>query len=299
MSFVNAKIAIFPGCSLEGSSSGFEVSLQKVLGALGLGLETLKDWNCCGATSAHALNRKLYLGLSARNLTMAQDQGFNEVLAPCAACYHRMASVNFELQSDDALREEVNKETFLHYQGKLKVLNILELLSQRVGVEAIAARVKSPLAGLKVACYYGCLNPRIPRMESFDNREYPMSMDKVARALGAQTIDWGYKTECCGASMFISAESVSAKLVSKILKDAVASGADCIAVACPLCQNNLDTKQQEIREKFGIEKALPVLYITQLMGLAFGIDGAELELKQSFVPFQGVSSSQETGVRSQ
>jgi heterodisulfide reductase subunit B len=123
-------------------------------------------------------------------------------------------------------------------------------------------------------------------MASFDSVDYPMSMDKITQCLGAETIDWSYKTECCGASLFLSVESVSARLVAKILKDAVVRGADCIVVACPMCQTNLDTKQDQIREKFGISRPIPVIFITQLLGLAMGLDSARLGLNQNFVPFE-------------
>jgi len=293
---LNHRIALYPGCSLEGSSSSYEKSLARVLEILGIRPEVLKEWNCCGATSAHALNRKLYLGLSLRNLALAEAQGFSEILAPCAACYHRLASVNFELQQDPELRAELNREAGLNYQGRVGVRNLLDLLARVQDEGEIAVHVRRPLAGLRVACYYGCLNTRIPRMECFDSRENPSSMDRVVGALGAEPIDWSYKTECCGASLFISAESVSAKLVARILRDAVARQADLIAVACPLCQNNLDTKQKEIREQFGIERPLPILFITQLMGIAFGLGEDELALRQNFVPFKG---SQKSEVRSQ
>ena len=286
MDSITRRVGIFPGCSLEGSSSGFEASLEAVFSVLGLDLHPLKDWSCCGATSAHALDRTLHLGLNLRNLALAESQGYDEVLAPCAACYHRLASANQTLRQDDALLASLNAETGLHYGGRIKVRNVLDYLFNVVGVDRIRAQVKRPLKGLRAVCYYGCLNTRVPRMEAFDSVEYPMSMDHLVRSLGAQTADWSYKTECCGASLFLTSESVSAKLVSKILKDAVAHDAGCIVVACPMCQNNLDTKQEEIRAQFEIARPIPVVFITQLMGLAFGLTPEALKLSQCFVPFE-------------
>jgi heterodisulfide reductase subunit B len=286
MEALSNKIALFPGCSLEGSSRNFDLSLRRVFAALGCALTELKDWNCCGATSAHAIDRRLYLSLNLRNLALAEAQGFEEILAPCAACYHRLAGANLELTQSPALLGELNRETGLNYRGRVKVRNALDFLTAILNSGKLAARVTHPLSGMKVACYYGCLNTRLPRAGCFDDRENPVSMDAIVRALGGRALDWSCKTECCGASMFISAESVSAKLVGNILKDAAARGAECIAGACPLCQNNLDTKQREIREALGLARPLPVLFITQLMGLAFGMSEKELGLGMNFTPLR-------------
>jgi heterodisulfide reductase subunit B len=277
------SIALYPGCSLEGTSGSYLDSLHEVLMALGMECHELKDWSCCGATSAHATNHGMYLGLTTRNLALAEAQGYAEVLAPCAACYHRLASANAEMKHDDKLRLQVNSDADLNYGGKIKVRNVLDLLANVIGTARIAERVKEPLAKLKVACYYGCLNTRIPRMKSFDDIAYPMSMDHVVQALGAMAIDWSYKTECCGGSLFVTSEATAYRLVSKILKDAEARGADCICVACPMCHNNLDTKQADIRKQNGIERPLPILFVSQLMGLAFGLDRQALRLDDSFV----------------
>jgi heterodisulfide reductase subunit B2 len=277
------NIAIYPGCSLEGTAGSYLDSLQHVLTALGIELHQLKDWSCCGATSAHAVDHGMYLSLATRNLALAEAQGYEEVLAPCAACYHRLASANSEMKHDDKLRLQVNAKAGLNYGGKIKVRNVLDLLANVVGVNRIADRVLQPLANMKVACYYGCLNTRVPRMKSFDDAAYPMSMDRVVQALGANAIDWSYKTECCGASLFVSSEATAFRLVSKILKDAEARGADCICVACPMCHNNLDTSQKAIRKQFGIARPLPILFVSQLMGLAFGLDRKALRLDDSFV----------------
>jgi len=288
MASVTPRVAFYPGCSLEGSSGSFEASVSEVFRVLGIERNTLKDWTCCGATSAHAVDRRLHLCLNLRNLAQAEAQGYEEVLAPCAACYHRLAGANHALQEDKALLASLNSETGFDYKGGVKVRNVLDYLANVIGVERIAAKVTHPLSGLRTVCYYGCLNTRIPRMASFDSVEYPMSMDRIVRGLGAETLDWSYKTECCGASLFLTAESVSARLVAKILKDAIAHGAECIVVACPMCQNNLDTKQEVIREVFEVPRPIPVLFVTQLIGLALGLDAKALKLSQSFVPFEKV-----------
>jgi len=273
------KIAVYPGCSLEGSSSAFQTSLMAVFEALEVPWETLRDWSCCGASSAHALDHKLHQALTVRNLALAGQQGYTDLLAPCAACFHRLASAQRDVLQDPG----VAKAAGIPYDGQVRVRNVVDFLANDIGLAAIAARMKRRLA-LKVACYYGCLNTRLPRMTQSDDREYPMAMDRIASQLGADPIHWSYKTECCGASLFATSGGVSAKLVGKILKDAATRGADCIVVACPMCHNNLDTKQEEIRTQYGIERPLPVLFLSQMMGLAFGLPETALKLNDSFTP---------------
>jgi heterodisulfide reductase subunit B len=282
---MSSRIALYPGCSLEGTASSFETSLTAVFEKLGIEYDTLKDWNCCGATSAHALDHKLYLSLNLRNLALAQEQGFEEIFAPCAACYHRLASAALEISRDPHLADTLKSYTGLEYRGSVKIRNVLDLLMTNVGLDRIKAAVKIPLSGMRIACYYGCLNTRIPRADCFDDREYPMSMDRIVTALGGECIDWSCKTECCGASLFVTVPAASAKLCGKILRDAEARDVNCIAVACPMCQNNLDAKQDEVRAEFGIPSAIPIVFITQLMGLAYGIDESRLQLASSIVPF--------------
>lgn len=278
------KLGFYPGCTLEGSSSGFAESMSKVFDTLKIPFKELNDWSCCGASSAHSLDHDLHLALNLRNLALAEDQGFKELLAPCAACYHRLISTNNEFYNDESLLETFNLKTGLNYQGKVKVRNILDFLLHQVGMAQIENHVVHPLSQFKFACYYGCLNTRIPRLAPFDKIEYPMAMDQIVEALGGESVDWSYKTECCGAGLGVTAEEISNKMVSKILIDAAAKAADCIVVACPMCHVNLDTRQDKIRQQFDIPKAIPVYYVTQLMGLAFGIVEQQLGIKQNFVP---------------
>ncbi len=282
---MSSRIALYPGCSLEGTASSFETSMKAVFQKLAIEYDTLKDWNCCGATSAHALDHKLYMALNLRNLAMAEAQGYEEIFAPCAACYHRLKSADLELSKNAGLADALKSETGLDYRSSVKVRNVLDLLTTSVGMERLEAAVENPLSGMRIACYYGCLNTRIPRTDCFDDREYPMSMDRIVTALGGEAVDWSYKTECCGASLFMTAPSASAKHCGKILKDAEARDVNCIAVACPLCQNNLDAKQDTIRAEAGISRAIPIMFITQLMGLAYGVEERHLQLESSIVPF--------------
>lgn len=285
---MNTRIAMYPGCSLEGTAGSFQTSLDAVFDELNVACDEMDDWSCCGATSAHALDHEFTLALNLRNLALAEKQGYGQLLAPCAACYHRLAQTQHELSEDGELLDRVNGQTGLGYKGSVRVRNVLDFLAFDTGLAEIAAQVKRPLTGLKIASYYGCLNTRVPRMESFDDQDYPMTMDHIVAALGADAIDWSYKTECCGASLFLTAESVQTRLVAGILKDAVARDADCIVVACPMCHNNLDTKQDGVRTEFGIDRPMPVMFITQLMGVAFGVDKSRLKLHHSLVPVEPV-----------
>ncbi len=276
--------ALFPGCSLEAAGASFLKSLKRVFRILDIPYRELDQWSCCGATSAHAVDHRLHLSLNLRNLALAETQGITDLIVPCAACYHRLANTNHTLENDPELLENLNKQADSNYRGKVKVRNLLDFLVNHVGLETIAAQVTAPLPYSKIACYYGCLNTRIPRMKSFDTVEYPTSMDRLARTLGAETIDWSYKTECCGAGHFITNEKISHKLTGKILADAHARNADLIVVSCPMCHNNLDTKQKQIRKQADISRPIPILFITQLMGLAFGLKPRHLALGRHFVP---------------
>ena len=278
-------IALYPGCSLEGTACSFGASLECVLAALGVEYRELRDWTCCGATSAHATDVALAECLALRNLALAESQGFTELLAPCAACYHRLFSAEASFRGDPELLSARNAQAQLDYRGGVAVRNVLDYLSSTVGAERIMSAVVRPMSGLRVACYYGCLNTRIPGGGGHDDVEYPRSMDRIAGALGAEAIEWSYKTDCCGASLFITSEASCERLLTRILNDAIARGADCIAVACPLCHSNLDTKQRELRRAGAIPELIPVAFISQLMGLAFGVDEKRLQLERSFVPF--------------
>ena len=280
------KIALYPGCSLETSSSHYLKSLEKVFEILEIDYFIMENWSCCGATSVKSLDQRLNLALNLRNLSVAEEQGIDELIVPCASCYHRLISTEYELSNDNEGLEKLTKETGYKYEGKVKVRNILDFLVNIVGIERISEKVTHPLSEMVVACYYGCLNTRVPRDKSFDTMEYPMSMDNLVKALGAETIDWSYKTECCGASLFLTMDSIWEKLVGKILKDVSLRDADCVTVSCPMCQTNLDTKQKQVRIDYSIEASIPVPFITQLMGLAFGCKPDEVGLNMNFEAMQ-------------
>lgn len=276
------RYSYYAGCSLHATGREFDLSSRAVCSRLGIELSEVPDWNCCGATSAHSTSHLLAVTLAARNLALAEEQGFDDVLVPCAACYHRLAVARKELGEDPRLRDQVMRITGRDYTGRVGVRPLLDVLA---GMERqrLTAQVTRPLNGLKAACYYGCLLVRPPAVTGFDDPEDPQSMDRLMRLVGAEPVHWGYKTECCGAAHGVANEAVTLKLVRDILDVARRAGADCVVCACPLCQNNLDARQNHVNQAFGTDLHVPVVYFTQLLGLAFGLSARELGLDTLFV----------------
>jgi len=275
-----AGYAFFPGCSLEGTARDFHQSTMAVADALGISMPEIPGWICCGSTAAHQTDPLLAVALPAKNLAAAKGQ---TVAVCCAACYSRLKVANHEIAADPATRRQVADAIGVDYDGRTPVRHLLEILARDIGPKKIAARVRRPLQNLKVACYYGCLLSRPPEITNFDDTENPILMDRVLGAAGATCVDWPHKTECCGASYSITDPSTVLALTREILTMAKAAGADCIATACPLCQLNLDLRQQDVEKKYGESYGLPIFYFTQLIGLAFGIDQAALGLSNLVV----------------
>ncbi|MDQ0287540.1 heterodisulfide reductase subunit B [Desulfofundulus luciae] len=274
------KFAYYPGCSLETSGKEYDLSTRAVSKHLGIELTEVPDWSCCGATAGHSTSHLLALALPARNLALAEETGL-DVTAPCAACYQRLALACHELNQNPQLREKVNEITGRPFHGKIKVISILEVISS-VGLEQIRAQVVKPLKGLKIAAYYGCLLVR-PRAIQIDDPENPQIIEQIMQAAGADTVDWPHKTECCGASLAVSNEEVAIPMVSRILKAAAFSGANCLVCACPLCHFNLDMRQLKVNRLRGTNYHLPVFYFTQLLGVAMGLNPQDLSLHTHFV----------------
>jgi heterodisulfide reductase subunit B len=265
----------FPGCSLDGMARDFHRSTLAVASRLGLDLPVLQDWTCCGSTAAHSSDALLADALPAKNLAAAAGK---TVAVACAACYSRLKAANHHIAGDSAVRARVAQVVGGDYDGRTKVLHLLEILTREVGPARIAKAIRRPLAGLKVACYYGCLLVRPPEITCFDDAENPRLMDELMEIAGATPVDWPHKTECCGASASITDPSIVLELCEPILSMAVASGADCLVTACPLCQLNLDMRQRDVEAKFGRRYDLPVFYFTQLLGLAMGCSASEVLL---------------------
>jgi heterodisulfide reductase subunit B len=269
---------------LHGTSSEYARSTLALAKAFGITPVEIADWNCCGATAAHNLNHELAVSLPARILALAEKQGFSEILVPCAACYNRLSTAQHELNRNAALKEKISGMLQLPLSGNLKILNVIQCI-QKYMAEKIAEKIVQPFAR-KVACYYGCLLVRPHDVLQFDRLEDPQSMDTLMAKAGATPLDWGYKTECCGAGFSISRTDVVAKLSGDIVKDAMVRGAEAIIVACPMCQSNLDMRRPHIDRYLKMKTGIPVLYLTQALGLAVGISEKELGMEKLFVPCQ-------------
>jgi heterodisulfide reductase subunit B2 len=275
-------LGYYPGCALHGTSNDYEQSLRAALGELGVELAELDDWICCGASAAHSLNRKLSIALPARNLALAEAAGHAEVFAPCPLCSMQLLKARRALAGDEALRREISQVVETEVDGSTRVLNLIQVF-ERAGLDRLKAAVQVKLENLRAACYYGCLLTRPPETVEFDDCEQPHSMETVLAAIGVKTVDWNYKTECCGAGLTMAAEDTVLELGHKILADAAAHGANCVVVACPMCHVNLDMKQPDIEERYGAKLGMVVYYLSDLVGLALGLKPEALGIDRHFV----------------
>jgi heterodisulfide reductase subunit B len=276
------KLGFYPGCSMQGSSPEYNESLRAIASELNIPLETIADWNCCGATAAHNLSKSLAHALPARIIALAEQQGLQEILVPCAACYNRLCMVQHDLRDNPEEKKKVNEEIKLSYQGNISIINILQFLDKYV-VPALDGKITSEFKH-KVACYYGCLLVRPQNILMAERYEDPMEMDLIMKKLGADALDWAFKTECCGAGLSVSRTDLVVKLSGEILEDAYLRGVEAMIVACPMCHSNLDMRRKAINKHKTTPIDMPVIYITQVIGLAMGISPEKLGLKRHFVP---------------
>ena len=285
------KYAYYPGCSLQESAHEFDVSVRAVMDRLGVELAEIPDWTCCGASAAEPVSELMSYALPARNLALAEkDLAGLDVLAPCSACYLNLLKVNREVVGNKALHGRVNEALDacgLAYGGTVRVRHILDILVNDIGLEAIGAKVERDLHGMRVAPYYGCqiLRP----YEVFDDPRRPVTMDSVLTAMGAQLHPWDMGARCCGASLMVTHPEVAMHSVEAILT--AAEGADAIATVCPLCQMNLEAYQHDAAAG---GHHVPVLYLTQLMGLAFGLEEPAVLLDTNM----SLNGSTRAGIRS-
>jgi len=276
------KVAYFPGCSAESTARDMHASTTAVARVLGIEMVEPKGWTCCGATAGHQTDRFLAAALPAASLAKVKDTGLDMVVS-CAACYNRMRVANHEISANSSLRAGVSEALGRDYDGSVKVRHFLEVLLGDVGTETLQRAVKRPLNGLAVACYYGCLLVRPPDVTGFDDPENPTSMDRLVTALGGRALEWPHKVECCGGGLSLSRTDVVVGLTESILGMAQAAGARCIVVACPMCQINLDLRQLDIERQMGKSYRMPVVYITQLIGLCLGLSPDELGLDKLMI----------------
>jgi heterodisulfide reductase subunit B len=278
------KVGYFPGCSQTGTAKEYDISLRKVVEKLGTSFDELKDWSCCGATSAHVTNHQLSNALAMRNIMIAEQQGLDEMVAPCAACYNRLVLSQHETKKHPEVKAKVESILETKFTKDVKVMNLLELF-MKIGLEKIKENRKVELKELKVACYYGCLLVRPSDITKFDDSEQPESMEKVVEMTGAKTVDWNSKVECCGAAHSIARRDIVLDLSQKILDDAKSHGANVMVVACPMCHTNLDMRQTAMKHVNSEHQDFPVLYLTELIGLALGMDEKELGINLHTIKF--------------
>ncbi len=277
----------FPGCSLKGTGRAYEESMLPVFQALGANLEELKDWNCCGATAYMAISELKAFALSSRNLALAEakkgEADSIDMVAPCAACYLVLNKTNKYFKEYPDIRKKINaglSAANLSYKGTVKVRHPLDIIINDIGAEKISKAVTKPLKGLKVACYYGCQIVR--PYADFDDQHNPTSMNELMKALGAETLDWPLKTRCCGGSLTGTVQETGMRLSYLILKEAQKRGANVVATACPLCHFNLECYQKQMSHSYHDKIDIPVLYFSQLMGIAFGIEDKKLGINRLF-----------------
>ena len=259
-----AALSYYPGCSLEGSARELDGSIRALSAALGIQLRELEDWSCCGASAAHAASAELALGLAARNLVLAERAG-RDLIVPCASCFSRLKHAEHALLAAPPGKRRLPG---FPYEGRVRVWDLVEFLAQEELLARLTAQVRRPLAGLTAACYYGCLTQRPPRVTGAANPEDPRGMERLLTALGAVAVEWSLKTECCGGSHALTRPDVVERLVGRLAARAREAGAECLVVACQMCQANLDMRQPPG------PPALPVLYLSELAGLALGLNAA-------------------------
>ena len=260
------RYAFYPGCTLHSTGLEYGRSTAAVCRALNLELVEIDDWNCCGASSAHSLDRELADALPARDILQAQTIGC-DVAVPCAACYGRLSSSYRRLEQNAAFRERMEALAGRRFEGHARPRSLLEIVLSDIPEEEIKASVRRRLTGLRPVAYYGCLLLRPPEIAGgWDDTEHPVRLNGLMDALGAAAQPWTYATDCCGASMTLNRSDLVIELVGRLVEGAEEAGANCIVTACPLCQANLDGRQGGRRER------MPVFYFTELLGLALGIE---------------------------
>ncbi len=273
----------YPGCSSQASAKHLDRSLRAIAPRLDVAFVEIDDWNCCGASVGHVAGGTLPVKtLSGRNLANARQFGTNDIVTPCAACYLNTHGVNEKIKHDVRTRTQVNEAlgaAGLAYDGGLKVRHACEVLVNDVGIDKIAGQVTNPLAGLRVAGYVGCQTVRpfaaTDTGGNFDTYDNPQFLDDFIEACGAEPVPFGPKTSCCGGSISIYSPDKTLHLIKDVLQAAADAGADAIATPCPLCQQNVEMYQETINAKFGASFALPVVFYSQLMAVAFGMDAKD------------------------
>lgn len=285
------RYAFYPGCTLHSTGVEFGLSTELVCETLDLEMVEIDDWNCCGASSAHSLDPRLYLALPARNLAQAQAAGPDSLAIPCAACYSRLAAADLALAGDEGFRQGLEAELGFRYEGRVRPRSLLDILANDCRREELVGAVRKPLAGLKVVSYYGCLLVRPPEYTGrWDDPEHPRTMDYLLSLLGAEAVPWSYGVDCCGGSLTLNRSDVVVHLVDRLVAAAHEAGAEALATACPMCMANVDGRQlyrggpplpRPARPDY---EPLPVFYFTELMALAYDLPVGKVWAKHMVDP---------------
>ncbi len=255
------RLSYYPGCSLHGTALDYDLSVQEICKKLDIDLVEIPDWNCCGASSAHMTDHEIGMRLPIRNLILAQGLG-NDILVPCAACFQRLCAADKALKKDAAFWD-VKEYT------PSKIIHISTLLSRPEILERLTSMTKKPLADLQIACYYGCLSLRHPKITGAINHEMPESLENIMRAIGARPVSWSHRTECCSGSLTMARPDIAQKLVGAIALAAKRAGATAMVVDCPMCQANVESRQLD---NPGAGTLLPVFFATELIAAALSGD---------------------------
>lgn len=283
------KYLFYPGCSMEGSAKAYDESLQAILDPLGIDFQTIDDWNCCGATEYVGMSLTPAYALIARNLALAAKQAKDTdiLIASCSACYLNLAKADHYMAERPKLDTNVNSALAagnLHYDpGTLKIRHLLDAIVHDVGFEAIEKKIVKPLKGLRVAPYVGCMVPRPDYEKRWSDTEYPVELDQLLKTLGADVIDFPLKTHCCGGHMSQIGPAVAFELMRRLIASADQYHADMMVTLCPMCQLNLDAYQGEMNRFFKTNYHMPIMFFTQLIGLALGIQAETLGFGREFV----------------
>jgi len=267
------RLSYYPGCSLHGTAQDYDLSVQEICKKLGIDLVELQDWNCCGASSAHMTDHEIGMRLPIRNLMIAQETG-QDILVPCAACFQRLCA------ADKAIKKNPEYWDIKNYNNETKIIHISTLLSQPDILERIATLTSRPLQDLKIACYYGCLSLRHPKITGAVNPEMPETLENIARAVGAEPVMWSHRTECCSGSLTMARPDIAEKLVGDIAAAAARAGANAMVTDCPMCQANVESRQAD---SAGGQKPLPVFFATELIAAALSGDYPKKQQKVHLV----------------
>jgi len=276
------KYAYYPGCSAHSTARDMHESCLAVAKALDIELNEIKGWTCCGASAAHQTDRNLAVSLASANLLLAKEMGMDMVVN-CAACYNRSKVANYEIKNSEEVKQSVADSLGEIYDGSVPVRHFVEILLKDVGPAKLRKKIINPLKDLKVAAYYGCYLVRPPEATNFDDPENPTILESLIDVTGGASVEWSGKVDCCGGMQNLTRTEITVRRSAAVIEMAKAAGAECIVVACPMCQISLDVRQADMEKLLGKKYDMPIIYLTQLLGLALGLSPKELGLNKLMV----------------